>query len=171
MDGHPAFYGWHYFHSEQETDVESRIRICTYYCHHIPSDVSRRSCCMLPRHFRPDSPNKLRDFFPTTLECLPRPRNDCCSWTKACRLVFVLTTKAREHRLLRHVVSGRTLRQAALRHACGLRDRSRQIFQTLAKQGRTVESRSTIGGRGCHKFVPVLGEDGTKIAPPGDLFD
>ena len=27
------------------------------------------------------------------------------------------------------------------------------------------------GGRGCHKFVPVLGGDGTKIAPPGDLFD
>ena len=27
------------------------------------------------------------------------------------------------------------------------------------------------GGRGCHKFVPVSGGDGTKIAPPGDLFD
>ena len=26
-------------------------------------------------------------------------------------------------------------------------------------------------GRGCHKFVPVLGGDGTKIAPPKDLFD
>ena len=25
-------------------------------------------------------------------------------------------------------------------------------------------------GRGCHKFVPVLEEDGTKLAPPGDLF-
>ena len=34
------------------------------------------------------------------------------------------------------------------------------------------ESRSTIGeGRGCNKFVPVLGGDGAKIAPPGDLFD
>ena len=33
-------------------------------------------------------------------------------------------------------------------------------------------SRSTIGeGWGYHKFVPVLGRDGTKIAPPGDLFD
>ena len=32
-------------------------------------------------------------------------------------------------------------------------------------------SRSTIGeGRGCHKFVPVLGGDGTKIAPPEDLL-
>ena len=28
-----------------------------------------------------------------------------------------------------------------------------------------------LGGRGCHKFVPVLGGDGTKTAPPGDLFD
>ena len=29
-------------------------------------------------------------------------------------------------------------------------------------------SRSTIGGgRGCNKLVPVLGGDGTKIAPPG----
>ena len=27
------------------------------------------------------------------------------------------------------------------------------------------------GGQGCHRFVPVLGVDGTKIAPPGDLFD
>ena len=27
------------------------------------------------------------------------------------------------------------------------------------------------GGRGCHKIIPVLGGDGTKIAPPGDTFD
>ena len=34
------------------------------------------------------------------------------------------------------------------------------------------KSRSTIeGGRGCHRFVSVLRVDGTKIAPPGDLFD
>ena len=33
-------------------------------------------------------------------------------------------------------------------------------------------SRSTIGGgRGCNKFVPVLGGDGTRMAPPGDLYD
>ena len=24
---------------------------------------------------------------------------------------------------------------------------------------------------GCRKFVPVLGRDGTKIAPPGDIFN
>ena len=27
------------------------------------------------------------------------------------------------------------------------------------------------GGRGCNKFVPVLGGDGMKIAPPRDLID
>ena len=27
------------------------------------------------------------------------------------------------------------------------------------------------GGRGCNKFVPVLGGDGTKIVPPEDVFD
>ena len=32
---------------------------------------------------------------------------------------------------------------------------------------------STIGGggRGCNIFVPVLGANGTKIAPTGDIFD
>ena len=33
------------------------------------------------------------------------------------------------------------------------------------------ESFNDWGGRGCRKFVPVLGRDGTKIAPPGDIFD
>ena len=28
-----------------------------------------------------------------------------------------------------------------------------------------------LGGGGCNIFVPVLGEDGTKIAPTGDIFD
>ena len=27
------------------------------------------------------------------------------------------------------------------------------------------------GGRGCNKFDPVLGRNGTKVAPPGDLFN
>ena len=27
------------------------------------------------------------------------------------------------------------------------------------------------GGRGCNIFVPVLGGNGTKIAPSGDMFD
>ena len=33
-------------------------------------------------------------------------------------------------------------------------------------------SRSTIGGgRRCNKFVPVLGGDGTRMAPLGDLYN
>ena len=27
------------------------------------------------------------------------------------------------------------------------------------------------GGRGCTNFVPVLGGNGTKIVPTGDIFD
>ena len=27
------------------------------------------------------------------------------------------------------------------------------------------------GGRGCNRFVPLLGGNGTKIAPTGDIFD
>ena len=35
-----------------------------------------------------------------------------------------------------------------------------------------VPTRSTIkGGRGCNNFVPVLGGDGTKTSPTGDIFD
>ena len=34
-----------------------------------------------------------------------------------------------------------------------------------------ADSFNDWGRRGCHKFVPVLGVDRTKIAPPGDLYD
>ena len=34
-----------------------------------------------------------------------------------------------------------------------------------------VESLNDWGARECHKFVPVLGGDGTKTIPPQDLFD
>ena len=35
-----------------------------------------------------------------------------------------------------------------------------------------IKTRSTIGGgRGCNKFVPVLGGNGTKIASAGDMFE
>ena len=35
-----------------------------------------------------------------------------------------------------------------------------------------LRTRLTIGGgRGCNKFVPVLGGNGTKIDPTGDIFD
>ena len=49
------------------------------------------------------------------------------------------------------------------------------IFNSSQEQAQrlyAVSSRSTIGGgRVCNKFVPVLGKDGTRIAPPGDLID
>ena len=32
-------------------------------------------------------------------------------------------------------------------------------------------TRSIEGGRGCNNFVPVLGGDGTKRSPTGDIFD
>ena len=35
---------------------------------------------------------------------------------------------------------------------------------------KVEESFNDWGGRGCRKFIPVLG-DGTKIAPPGDIID
>ena len=34
-----------------------------------------------------------------------------------------------------------------------------------------LESFKDWGGRGCHKFVPVLAGDKSKIAPRGDLCD
>ena len=37
---------------------------------------------------------------------------------------------------------------------------------------QSIWTRSTNGGgRGCNNFVPVLGGDGIKIAPTGDIFD
>ena len=41
------------------------------------------------------------------------------------------------------------------------------------KRGHTSgRTRSTVGGgRGCNKFVPVLGGNGTKTGPTGDIFD
>ena len=34
-----------------------------------------------------------------------------------------------------------------------------------------LESFNDWRGRGCRTFVPVLGGDGTKISPPGDIFN
>ena len=36
---------------------------------------------------------------------------------------------------------------------------------------RLIRGFSRRLGGGCHSFVPVLGGDGTEIAPIGDLFD
>ena len=45
---------------------------------------------------------------------------------------------------------------------------SREACKRLWKLG----SRSKIGGgQGCHKFVPVLRGDGTRVSSPGHLFD
>ena len=47
------------------------------------------------------------------------------------------------------------------------------VYCVLTLGNSRGATRSTIGGEGggCHNFVPVLGGNGTKIAPPGDLFD
>ena len=50
-----------------------------------------------------------------------------------------------------------------------------QTFRWDQRLGRQYsnfnESFNDWGVRGCHRFIPVLGVVGTKIAPPGDLFD
>ena len=53
------------------------------------------------------------------------------------------------------------------------------LANTALSEGSWLHRRRSVmgivqrlgGGRGCYKFVPVLGGDGTKIAPPGDLCD
>ena len=40
------------------------------------------------------------------------------------------------------------------------------FYSSLAR-----ESLNDWGDRACRKFVPGLGEDGTNIAPSGDIFD
>ena len=49
---------------------------------------------------------------------------------------------------------------------------SQQTFAEEFVKAFRLKTRSTIvGGRGCNDFVPVLGGNGTKIAPAGDIFD
>ena len=45
-----------------------------------------------------------------------------------------------------------------------------KIFRA-ARPAIKPESLNDWGGRACRKFVPGLGEDGSKIAPSGDIFD
>ena len=56
------------------------------------------------------------------------------------------------------------------------------IFETTARYNAWGAERGTKrmpsepfndwgGGRGCNKFVPVLGGNGTKKGPAGDIFD
>ena len=68
-----------------------------------------------------------------------------------------------------------------LAHACVFRlvDKRRvvtivfvHVDDIFAVELKSRWTRSTIGGgRECNKFVPVLGENGTKIFPTGDIFD
>ena len=47
-----------------------------------------------------------------------------------------------------------------------------KIGSRLGCRPQVVLTHSTNGrGRGCNKFVPVLGGNGTKIVPTGDIFD
>ena len=41
----------------------------------------------------------------------------------------------------------------------------------MSKTKMLFESFNDWGGAGYHKFVSVLGGDGMKIAPPGDILD
>ena len=49
----------------------------------------------------------------------------------------------------------------------GLKETRRSVHSAFS-QARPVQR---LGGRGCKKFVPVLGGDGTKIALTGDISD
>ena len=42
---------------------------------------------------------------------------------------------------------------------------------SLVATGSTMDPFNDWGGRGCTQFFPVLGGNGTKIAPTGDIFD
>ena len=48
---------------------------------------------------------------------------------------------------------------------------ARVVSQSLEQLMKIMEAFDDWRGRGCSKFVSVLGGDGTKIAPLGDLFD
>ena len=48
----------------------------------------------------------------------------------------------------------------------------KNVYWEKTEEGCQNRTSSTIeGGRGCNIFVPVLGGNGTKIAPTGDIFD
>ena len=47
----------------------------------------------------------------------------------------------------------------------------RQIADVIQKKPNPAAGLNDSDWRGCRKFVPVLGRDGTKMAPSGDIFD
>ena len=49
---------------------------------------------------------------------------------------------------------------------------AREVPVMVSRGEKGSATRSTIEGRrGCNNFVPVLGGDGTKTSPTGDIFD
>ena len=51
------------------------------------------------------------------------------------------------------------------------RQKSRHAPQKEGGLKIPCETFNDWGGRGCNRFVPVLGGNGTKIAPAGNIFD
>ena len=45
------------------------------------------------------------------------------------------------------------------------------VYRKVSKKHTGLDQFNDWGGRGCNIFVPVLGGNGTKIAPTGDIFD
>ena len=84
-----------------------------------------------------------------------------------------------DHRLPKRVLSGK-LEDAEKRARVSRQEKQMgglcgRLHLNIHGQGRfenhSSESFNHWGGRGCHKFVPVWGGNGTILAPPGDLFD
>ena len=73
-------------------------------------------------------------------------------------LVLVLLLLLVFHSLLKSVLMNYSL--VSMTIPCVFRD------APLPRTSSTIEGR-----RGCNIFVPVLGGNGTKIAPTGDIFD
>ena len=71
------------------------------------------------------------------------------------------------------MVSARTEGKARKHMLCSRKSpkRAPKRFAFLSWVWGEEESFNDWGGRGCHKFVPGMAGDGTKIAPPGDIFD
>ena len=69
-------------------------------------------------------------------------------------------------------VACRALKKMAAETEDEAHNRTKREFETLQiEDSETVsEYFARVRGRGCNIFVPILGENGTKIAPTGDIF-
>ena len=63
------------------------------------------------------------------------------------------------------------VRKARGRGAAGRSPGVRQVSEPVLARRSVEDPFSDWGRAGCDKFVPVLGGNGTKIAPTGDIFD